>query len=292
MISTRFISILGVVTEPEQVVVEAAASLLAQALSGASSETWTCQCRFSPDLSAIAGTAAGSVVVTSLQVPLTTQLEKPWSEVERDLRNSYARLCKAGEPVMICTILRHVAILEDSDRARRTLRRIRQLNLLATELSRQYGALIIDLDRVLADIGARRLNTDYRLASTKAIDVASNAIALSIATNALDTFASVQLQDAARSVLNNSQPALGLSAEIRMTNVISLGHGRRKQLVSTVTDSVQEKHAGWLVRQVLTGRISTREALARLVQAVRNRGAAESAALLISGIVRLFKTQS
>jgi hypothetical protein len=81
-------------------------------------------------------------------------------------------------------------------------------------------------------------------------------------------------------------------AEIKMTNLMTLGSGRRKQFASTVTDSVQENHVGWLVQQVLKGQIGPAEALNRLAQAMRNRGARESAALLIKGVTRLFKHQA
>ena len=191
---------------------------------------------------------------------------------------------------MICTIFRHVATTLDPEKADHTRRRLRQLNLLATELSREYGALVIDLDRVLADIGARRLNTDHRLSGATVVDVASQAVALSIVANALDTFAPVDVQDATRAILETGRPVVGLAPEIKMTNVMTLGRGRRKQLVSTVTDNVQENHIVWQIRQVLAGQIGPRAAVDKLSQAVRRRGARESVALLFSGIVRIFKS--
>jgi hypothetical protein len=216
----------------------------------------------------------------------------PWADVERDLRTSYAALCQTGDPVMICTILRHVEAAGDPEKADRTRVRLRRLNLLATELSREYGALVIDLDRVLADLGARRLETDYRLGGAAAVDVAGKAVALSVVANALDAFAPVNVQEAARGILEKYRPAVGLAPEIKMTNLMALGPGRRKQIVSTVTNAVQENHAGWLVRQVLNRQIGPREAFDRLTLAVRRRGARESAALLISGIVRLIRPQT
>jgi hypothetical protein len=219
-------------------------------------------------------------------------LDTPWGDVEQDLRTSYAALCEQGDPVMICTIFRHVEVADDPEKADQIRLRLRRLNLLATELSREYGALVIDLDRILADIGARRLQTDYRLGGAVAVDVSGKAMALSVVTNAIDAFAPVDVQDAARVVLEKYRPALGLAPEIKMTNLIALGSGRRKQLVSTVTDAVQENHAGWLVRQVLNRQIGLGEAFNRLAQAVRRRGARESAALLVAGIVRLIRPQT
>jgi hypothetical protein len=45
------------------------------------------------------------------------------------------------------------------------LERIRRLNLMAAELSQATGANVIDIDGVLAFIGALPLGTDYLLAS-------------------------------------------------------------------------------------------------------------------------------
>jgi len=283
------IPVLAVVTDNEQAVVEEAARRLGNALSEATGETWQCHCSFAPDLTAACGAAGGHVVVTSLSVPLE-QLNAPWAEIEQSLRSSYATLGETGDPVMICTIFRHVATTLDPEKADHTRRRLRQLNLLATELSREYGALVIDLDRVLADIGARRLNTDHRLGGATVVDVASQAVALSIVANALDTFAPVDVQDATRAILETGRPVVGLAPEIKMTNVMTLGRGRRKQLVSTVTDNVQENHIVWQIRQVLAGQIGPRAAVDKLSQAVRRRGARESVALLFSGIVRIFKS--
>jgi hypothetical protein len=291
MNAARCIPILAVVTTNERAVVEAAAGRLADALSKATGEIWACRCDFATDLSAISGATAGSVVVTSLCVQLA-RLDTPWADLEQDLRVSYSALCETGDPIMICTILRHFEGETDREKADHTRRRLRQLNLLATELSREYGALIIDLDRILADIGARRLNTDYRLGGAAAVDVAAKAVAVSIVANALDAFAPVAAQDAARAILESYRPSVATGPEIKPTNLMALGRGRRKQLASTVTDTVQENHVVWLIRQVLSRQIGPSEAFDKLVQAVRRRGARESAALLASGIARLFRSQT
>jgi hypothetical protein len=166
------IPVLAVVTVNERAIVEEAARRLGNALSQATGEIWECHCSFAPDLKTVCGAPSGSVIITSLGVPLE-QLDAPWAEIEQSLRSSYAALGETGEPVMICTIFRHVATTLDPEKADHTLRRLRQFNLLATELSREYGALVIDLDRVLADIGGRRLSTDHRLGGATVVDVAS-----------------------------------------------------------------------------------------------------------------------
>jgi hypothetical protein len=86
--------------------------------------------------------------------------------------------------------------------------------------------------------------------------------------------------------LRKSAVALALP-EIRPTNLISMGQGRRKQIVTTVIDTDQEAHVGWLIQQVLKRQIPPLEASNRLLQAVRRRGPKESLAMLASGVVRL-----
>ena len=286
--TARSVPLLAAVTTNERAVVEGAARNLAAALSQATGESWTCPCTFARGLDDLAGATSGCIVVTSLLLSLT-DIDKPWPEVETELRSTYAALAEAGDPIMICTILRHVDAIEDVEEAARIRRRLRKLNLLATELSREYGALVIDIDRVLADVGARRLKTDFRLGGTVAAEFSSKAMALCIATNALDDFASVKVQDAARLILDGYQLSIGLATEQMMTSVMSLGQGRRKQRVATTTDEVPENHVGWLVRQVLKGRISGREAFGKLLGAVRRRGARESAWLLITGVSRMLR---
>jgi hypothetical protein len=288
MMMTHTIPLFAAVTTNERAVVEAAARHLAEALSRAASETWTCACEFAADFDGLVGATPGSVIVTSLLVPLA-QADRPWPDVEKELRRTYAALCETGNSVVICTILRHVDAAGDLERADRIRRRLRQLNLLATELSREYGALVIDVDRLLADIGARRLETDYRLGGKAAADVASKAVALCIVTNALDALAPIEIQDAARAILESYRPSVGLATDQMMTNLLALGRGRRRQRVATVTNDVQENHVGWLVRQVLKGQIGGREALDRVTNAIRRRGARESAWLLISGVARTFR---
>jgi hypothetical protein len=276
------------VTANEQAVIDVAAHHLADALTRASGESWTCPSTFTAEPNGLVGTSSGAVVVTSLLLPLA-DLEKPWPAVEQALHATYKALCESGDVVMICTILRHVDATTDAERAPRIRRRIRKLNLLATELSRQYGAFVIDLDRVLADVGGRRLKTDFRLGGTMAAEFAGKTVALSIATNALDAFAPVKIQDKARAILEGEQPTAGIANEQMMTDLMALGHGRRKQRVATLTDAVQEDHVGWLVSQVLKGRIGGREAFGRLTGAIRRRGARQSASLLVSGVSRILR---
>jgi hypothetical protein len=207
------------------------------------------------------------------------------------LCDTYARLSENHGAVFISTILRHV---EDDDRKAAHARRIRirRLNSLAADLSREFGAFVIDLDRVLADIGAGRLGTDYRLKGDAAIDLAGKAMATEIVANGLDALAEVDVQDAAIAYLARYQINDALlqeikPLEIRPHNVMALGRGRRKQFVETVIDNDQNGHVGWLVQQALKGKISPAAAFDKLNQAVRRRGTGESIAMLARALVRI-----
>jgi hypothetical protein len=282
------VPILAAVTSNEQAVVERAALDLAKALGQATGESWTCPCTFAPEFDRLVGATSGSIVVTSLHLAMT-DVDRPWPEVEQELHDSYSALCEAGDTVLICTILRHVDAAEDFERAARIRRRIRKLNLLATELSRLYGAFVIDFDRVLADVGARRLETDFRLGGTVAMAFAGKTVAICIAANALDAFAPEKAQSAACAILVEDRPAAGLDTREMMTNIMPTGRGARKQLVATVTDEVPENHVGWLIRQMLKRQIGGRDAFTKLAGAMRRRGVRESTGLLISGLLRMLK---
>lgn len=287
MSETRAIKIRSAGPATEQTIVARACALLCDALKAASGEDWTAEISAFDNAAAIPDeTTDGVLTITSL-IPALDDFATPWTDAEAALRATYEALSGAGDPVFICTMLRHVPATED--KAQERLLRLRRLNLLAAEISREYGCFVIDLDRILADIGGRRLQTDYRLGGDVVLDHAANAIATCIAANALDAVASFEVQDVARAYLQANKPAAGLATDITLSDVVAMGQGRRRQMAATVTDTVQENHVGWLVRQVLNGRIGPKEAAHRLNQAIRNRGAKESVVLLAQGVSRLFR---
>jgi hypothetical protein len=266
----------------ERAAVDGACGNIVRALGEASGTPWKCDCRFVAGHADLQNAHVGSILVTSLVLEVDTP--EPWTDVEQRLRGIYTGLCARRDPVFICTVLRHTGVTEPHGSRRRI--RIRRLNLLAAEISREHGAFVIDIDRQLADVGARRLATDYRLQGAAAADIAGNAIAMEIILNGLDNLASVDVQDRARVVLAEYKSAVALP-EIRPNNLMSMGQGRRKQIVTTIIDTDQEAHVGWLIQQVLRRQITPLEASNKLLQAVRRRGAKESLAVLASGVVRL-----
>lgn len=277
------IPIVAMVSAAERAAVDRACDNIAHALGDVSGTPWKCDCRFVQEPADLKDADAGSILVASLVLEVDSP--EQWTAIELRLRQFYAELCERGDPVFVCTVLRHTGAGETDIALRRRIR-IRRLNLLAADISRQSGAFVIDIDRRLADVGARRLGTDYRLAGAAAANLAGNAIAMEIIANGLDAFASFDAQDRARGVLTEYKSAVALP-DVRPNNLMPMGLGRRKQMVATIIDGDREAHVGWLIEQVLKRQIAPLEGLNKLLLAVRRRGAKESFAVLASGVVKL-----
>lgn len=241
------------------------------------------------DMEALLAAPSGTVRLVSLQTALDA-LEMPWPDVEHGLRGHFAALAETGDPVLVSTVFRVVNRVSDDAHAR--LIRIRRLNLLATELSREFGAFVIDIDRVLADIGGGVLKTDYRLTSEAAAELAGHTLAIGLSTNALDGFLPFEAQERVTALINASQSVQRPAVELIPADLMSMGKGRRRQRVAAITDTSQENHAGWLVKQALTGQIGLSEAAQRLIMVIRRRGVKESFSLLTSGIFRMMNKKA
>ena len=284
MTEKSHIAIAAFVSESERLAVQAATGYLARATSEAADIPWACDSVFCANLETLQKESDAAILVTSF-LPELKKISEPWSDVERDIRTAYAALSERGVPVFICTILRHVGTDCGPEVAGALLVRIRRLNLLAAEISRETGAFVIDLDRVLADIGARRLQTDYRLSGSAVAQTAGHAIALTLAENALDAFVPFEVQDAASGILASNQPAIpetgGVRKEVAMKKEIrAMGQGRRKQTVIPVVYTDRQVYAEWYLQQVMRGKIGLRELMQRLGQAVRQHGLSGSAVLI------------
>lgn len=226
------------------------------------------------------------MIITSLLSEVAHHQE-PWAETESRLRQSYLDLTSAdGAVVFLCTVFRHVASGESGDQSQ--LIRLRRLNLLAAELSRETGLFVIDLDRALADIGAFKLQTDYRLDGKYAADAVAKVIALAVVSAGLDLYASFDVQDAAKLNISGGQLSLaaldGSAPDIVPSNLLSLGTGRRKQVVATVVDTNSGSHAGWLVHLIFTGQFGFKDAAAKLRRSIARRGLRSSSAIVFAAI--------
>lgn len=251
-------------------------------LDAAKGENATVSSRLVADGNALLEEQGGTIRIVSL-LPSADTSGAAWAQTETSLHDLFGALAETGDPVLVVTVFRCVTD-RDTDEGHARLVRIRRLNLLATELSREYGAFVVDLDRMLADIGGIALDCDYRLQSEAAVEVASEELALSVVTNGLDAVMPFDAQQRLTAAIEARRSDIRPGVILSPNDLVALGRGRNRQRVSVNTDTVQESHAGWLARQVLGGRIGFGEATHRLVMAVRRRGLRESAGLMISAL--------
>lgn len=216
-------------------------------------------------------------------VPFALDEGTAWDDMAQQLHTLFQALAETGDPVFVMTVFRFV-----TDRAspagRALVLRIRRLNLLATELSRAYGAFVVDIDRALADVGAVGLGADYLLGSSAAARFAGRELAQTVIVNGMDAFAPIKAQEQARQRLLAAPMPVEPIVNLSPAELTALGRGRHRQLAAVNIDSVQENHVRWLVEQVLKRRIGLGEALGRVSSAMRRRGARQSLGLLFGGV--------
>jgi hypothetical protein len=278
----------AIVDDNEQPAIRQAAEQLQSSLTAAAGRPVAVRCIFAGHPDALDDTVENPIIIASL-LPEVVHYKETWPDVERRLRATYEVLSKKnGATLFLCSVLRHVAPCGGDDETELKLIRIRRLNLLVAELSRQFGAYVIDIDRNLADLGARALETDYRLKGPYASGAAAKCIALAIISAGLDSCVAFEVQDAAKLIVAGSELALAVplvvTPDIIPTNILSLGAGRRKQVVATVVDTDNENHATWLVRLILTRQFGMRDAFAKLRHSVARRGMRSSATMLLAAL--------
>jgi hypothetical protein len=287
------IPIKAVVEGHEEAAVRLACARLQSSLSAASGAPVVVPCTFEPTLDALE-TNQACVVITSPLAEVANHQE-PWPSVEHRLRQSYQRLA-AGDDVVafICTVLRHVSAEEAQAESKRV--RIRRLNLLAAEISRETGIYVIDLDRSLADIGARTLQTDYRLNGSYACEVAAKFMALAVISAGLDAFVSFEVQDQAKTMVAEAQLDLAswqlAAPDIKPSNVLALGTGRRKQVVQTVVDTNTESHTSWLIQLMLSRQFGIADALTKLKESIARRGWRASIVMILAAMQQLWRSRA
>jgi hypothetical protein len=233
----------------------------------------------------IVGTDENCVIVTSLLAEAVVD-NVPWPEIETRLRDRYEALSAIGSAtIFIMTVFRHVGDVppEQIDAVRL---RIRRLNRLVADLSREFGVMVIDIDRDFANLGARNLQTNYQMGGAYAPSVAAKTIALAILSMGLDAFVPFEAQDAAKALVANDEITLAvpLTVEVKPSNILSMGTGRKKQSVKTIVDTNSEHHAGWLVHLLLTGQFSMGDALAKVRGSIARRGLLASAGMILAAV--------
>lgn len=288
------ISIRAVVDNNERAAISRAATLLESSLCAASGERVTVRCQFEASVDALQGFEEPGITIISL-LPEVANYREPWAEVEKRFRERCQALMSAdGAVVFLCTVFRHVATGDSADPAR--LIRIRRLDLLAAELSRETGLFVVDLDRSLADIGASKLHTDYRLGGECASQAAGKFIALAVLSAGLDAYLPFEVQDAARATVANVQlnlmgPVVA-KRDMVLPSILKLGQGQRKQVVATVVDTDKDSHVVWLIHQMMTGQFGIRDAFAKLRQSVARRGLRSSMAMVLAAARQALRSRA
>lgn len=178
----------AVVADSERPALAIAGEQLDEALRAATGRAWPIDLRYASSVAAAASAGAPSALILSL-LPELARAAEPIAEVEARWRAELAVAADKAPSVFLMTIFRHVARAMptngDADGAE-LLERIRRLDLLAPELSHDGGVAVLDIDRALAFIGARALETDYRLGGRIAAEVAAHTIVAALLAEALD----------------------------------------------------------------------------------------------------------
>ena len=255
----------------EEAAIRRAAERLGESLDTDGQGVWPVDC-VSLDsldsLDALDRSGEPSILVTSL-LPELAALDEPWSETERRLRERYSRLGRdTGRVVYLCTVFRHIDPDQAPAVATKLRVRIRRLNRLAVELSRETGVFVIDLDRAFADVGGRSLQTDYRLRGPRALEAAADCIATTLLATGLDAWAPVEVQSAAAARLEGSKAFA--KDFLRRHRIPTASY-------ATFTRASFDP-------------ASVRETAARLVRLVSRRGLRHSAAAIVSGLGRLMSS--
>ena len=213
---------------------------------------------------------AANFIMSSLLSDVVAGDHTPWDDIERRVRQRYSSLSKAGPRHYVCTVFRHVP--PDATPGLRA--RIRKLNLLAAELSRATGLFVIDVDRSLADIGARAFATDFRLTGPYATEAVAREIAATFLGTGFDAAFSREARDLLKAMMADWQPAhapmVDLSASFRPAGPES----------RTVTRfSTKEAQVADFLGQALRGRLRPRAVLEAAGKVIRRDG--------LGGFVRL-----
>jgi hypothetical protein len=170
------------------------AQQLAEALHAAAGIDWPIQLTFG-DAAAPGAAKAGDVVLLSLLSDV--ERDEAFAETATRWRRRTDGLVAQGAIVMLLTVFRHVSGRR-TGKGQHLLERIRRLDRLALDLSHDLGVTVVDIDRAFADIGARLLATDYRLAGRVAAEVAGHTFALCLLSLGLDDTIPAQVQERAR----------------------------------------------------------------------------------------------
>lgn len=189
------IRIEAIISQAEGPALIAAGQQLSTCLGSVIKQMWPVQLGLRGGVEDIQAAEPGTVIVASLLTD-AERIAEPWAIAELRWRERVRALVALGPPLVICTIFRVVpdrARLSPRGAAPPLLERIRRLNRLAAELSRETACYVADIDRAMAHVGGRVLNADYRLASQRAAEAAGHAIVWSLLSGPLDDAVSPEI---------------------------------------------------------------------------------------------------
>jgi len=160
-----------------------------------------------------------------------------WPTIEAEWRRAAAvlrdRELARAATVFVITIFRYTT---GEDCA--VLPLLRRLNLLAARLSQQFGLFVIDVDRMLAHVGAVNLCADARLASAEARHAAADAIVETLLTIGIEHVADAAAVQAA---LSWHKPRRE-SGPSDIATPASMGQIRRSQVKGHTQASLSGSH--------------------------------------------------
>lgn len=215
----------GVMVSPaERAAVVCAAEQLSSCLGQACGERdWPIHLTLlEPDATPAPGQTA---IIASLMAEAADAAE-PIAATTARWRSKLRAMQATGAPVLILNVFRHVAGRAGDGSVSPLAERIGRLNLMAVRLSGELNVGVVDIDRAFAHIGARALQTDYRLGGLLAAEVAGHTLAWALLSFGLDNIIDPDLQERA-------QAALGPLAEINA--IVTRRLARRARASSAAT---------------------------------------------------------
>jgi hypothetical protein len=234
---------------------------------------------------AIDRSADPCLVVVSLLAE-AEETDQPWADQEARLVSRFRDLTSDPRVTcLLCTLFRHLPDPSGEDGDRRLITRIRRLNRLVAELSRDTGLLVVHLDRALADIGALALGADYRLLGPTAAMAAGEHLAAVILNVALEGVVPFERLDAAVAALATAPIPRTLDAEGIASPAPSgsIAPGKRPRAL-TGPEGV--------MLGVTSGRVPLSRALFMLSRSIARRGLAPTFSLALAGTRRLWRPRA
>ena len=195
--------IAGIVTENEGHALMLAAEQARQLFVRSGAREWKIDCELTSNLHFEADRQPAICIVSLLREVDSD----PMDRVRMRLTDQMGKFDRRRTAVYLCTIFR--ACENDAP----LLERIRRLNLMAANLSHDLDIGVIDFDRQFADIGARTLQTSYRLEGGTTREIAAYTILKTLlASGAFDGHVDDETIEKARAMYDRASKANAVTA--------------------------------------------------------------------------------